>query len=405
MIGELYFVPNAGTPQQPVYRQPDPLARGLMATSRDGRLWGNLLAPAAADWNRDGRLDLLLGEGTYSANAVHLLENQSATGTPQFAADKRWFLAYGDGREHLIPTVADLNGDGHPDLIVSDRSGQVGVYFSPAAPWKPGGEVPFASYLTFGSSPKPGGQVAPCAADFNGDGLIDLLLGRDNGRVSVALNRGTATEPKFDAPVDLTGEDVFGKNVRPAAGWDVDDGRQDGNAFITVSVVTAQEDPKAEPPEGAACLKIFYSNLAQQVFPFPAAGIPGTRRTVEMFREVTVNANSRYEFSFKTKGAGTGDCSYTIAWKVDHSKAPMKMERGERGSVTKTFDNVRDEQFDRNKFSPGGSWTTVSKTFSTKLNKPGMDTVKTFNLRVLLLVNLRQDGALYLDDFQLTEKK
>ena len=52
-----------------------------------------------------------------------------------------------------------------------------------------------------------------------------------------------------------------------------------------------------------------------------------------------------------------------------------------------------------------GGWGTVGKTFSTKLNKPGMEQVKTFNLRVLLLVNIRQDGAVYLDDFQLVEKK
>lgn len=405
-LGELLFIPNQGTNLAPVYRNPEPTSRALVPTSKDGRLWGNLLAPAAVDWNRDGRLDVLLGEGTYSANVIRLLENNSSSGTPQFPEERKYYLAYGDGREHLIPTVADINGDGRPDILASDRTGQVGVYLQTGANWKPGDEIAFTSYLSFGASTKPGGQIYPCAADWNGDGLIDVILGRDNGRISVCLNKGTAQEPKFDAPFDVPGVDLFGKDMRPPAGWEVDDARQDGNAFAFVGVITKEEDPKAEPPEGNACLKIAYSVPPSQIFSVPNTGIPGAYRRIEIFREVTVLAGTKYDFSFKARGSGLLDAGYNIAWRVDAAKAPVKIERGERGSVNKIFDGGGKEDFyDRNKFSASANWSTVSKSISTRLQKPGMENVKQFNMRLLVQVILRQDGVLYLDDFQLVEKK
>ncbi|MBS0657099.1 MAG: VCBS repeat-containing protein [Verrucomicrobia bacterium] len=403
-LGELFFLPNQGTAQAPVYRNPDPTSRALLPTTKDGRLWANLLSPAAVDWNRDGRLDVLLGEGSYSANVIRLLENTSSSGTPQFPEDRKFFLAYGDGREHLIPTVADLNGDGRPDILASDRTGQVGVYLNTSPNWKPGDEIPFTSYLSFGGSTKPGGQIYPCAADWNGDGLIDVILGRDNGRISVCLNKGTAQEPKFDAPFDVPGTDLFGKDTRPPAGWEMDDARQDGNAFAFVGVVTKEEDPKAEPPEGNACLKFAYTIPPSQIFQVPNGGIPGAFRRIEIHRLVTVTAGTKYELTFKAKGSGLVDAGYNYGWRVDSGKAPLKIERGERGSVTKV-EGAKEDFYETNKFSAGEKWSTVTKSINTRLQKPGMENVKQFNMRLIVQAVLRQDGVLYLDDFQLVEKK
>ena len=169
--GEVFFLPNSGNARQPQYRWPGDLEKLRVQTNDQGRNWANLLSPVAYDWNGNGRLDLLTGEGTYSANTIHLLENVGSSDTPKFssAPGKHTHLAYGDGREQLIPTVADYNGDGKPDLLVADRTGEVGVYLNTD---KPGDELKRAATITFGSTTKLPGLCSLFAADYNGDGTF-----------------------------------------------------------------------------------------------------------------------------------------------------------------------------------------------------------------------------------------
>ena len=54
---------------------------------------------------------------------------------PRFSVQGRSYIAYGRGREHLIPTVADYNGDGYLDILAGDREGSIGVYLNPGASW------------------------------------------------------------------------------------------------------------------------------------------------------------------------------------------------------------------------------------------------------------------------------
>ena len=51
-----------------------------------------------------------------------------------------------------------------------------------------------------------GGISTVSTGDLNGDGLFDLVVGKTNGRIAVALNTGTKTEPKFGAPAELKGD-------------------------------------------------------------------------------------------------------------------------------------------------------------------------------------------------------
>ena len=83
-LGEVLFVPNGGSAQVPDFKQPPDVSRAVIPTMKDPKKrWGNVFAPCTWDWNADGKEDLLLGEGSYSANNVHLLVNQgSVPGLP-----------------------------------------------------------------------------------------------------------------------------------------------------------------------------------------------------------------------------------------------------------------------------------------------------------------------------------
>ena len=112
---------------------------------------------------------------------------RSATGpTPSFAAPK----TYATGQDPDSPAIADLNGDGRPDLAVVNSSDSVSVLLNR-------GDGSFRPKRSHASG---AGAWRLQAADLNGDGRQDLVTAnRSPGKVSVLLNRGDGSfEAKHD---------------------------------------------------------------------------------------------------------------------------------------------------------------------------------------------------------------
>ena len=163
-------------------------------------------ALAAADFNRDGKLDLLT-TNTYDASV--LLGN--GDGTFQSAR------TYG-GQGTLgvdLATVGDFNGDGKPDLAIAYDSGTNSL-----AILLGNGDGTFQSPVFVSSSPGGSnlGWLGLRTADFNQDGIADLALMGLSG-VRVFLGNGDGT---FQAPLSL-GPVTFSPRV-----WDVADFNNDG---------------------------------------------------------------------------------------------------------------------------------------------------------------------------------
>jgi hypothetical protein len=180
----------------------------------------NSLSVVVADLNGDGRPDLIVanngGPGT-----VSVLLNTTAPGatTASFAAQQ----TFATGNHPLSVVVADLNGDGRPDLIVANyeedpyTDGTVSVLLNTTAPGAT--TASFAAQQTFATG---SGPFSVAAADVNGDGRPDLILANfDSDTVSVLLNTTApgATTPSFAAqqtfatgngPVSVTAADVNG---------------------------------------------------------------------------------------------------------------------------------------------------------------------------------------------------
>src|SRR5271156_3548550 len=117
------------------------------------------------------------------------------TFTPSFATQQSFF-ATGEGAAPISVTAADVNGDGRPDLIMANfNHNTVSVLLNTTAP---GATTPsFGSPQAFATGNAP---ISVAAADLNGDGLPDLIVtnSKDN-TVSVLLNPPApgATPPSF----------------------------------------------------------------------------------------------------------------------------------------------------------------------------------------------------------------
>ncbi|MBN8709823.1 MAG: hypothetical protein BGO12_11330 [Verrucomicrobia bacterium 61-8] len=437
--GEVLFLKNDGSGAKPDFRQPADISKIVVPTAKGSNTkWGNVFSPAVWDWNRDGKEDLLLGEGSYSANNIHLLINSGSPARPVFEESNRTVIAFGDGREQLSPTVVDYNGDGQPDLLVTERTGKIALHLNDGKPWKPGVELPFTSFLSAGSaSGTPislGGISTITTGDLNGDGLFDIIVGKTNGRVAVIYNTGTKTEPKWGQPVELKG-DVGTKPFKLPSGWDVSYGLERGNFYGYMNVVAAADDPEANPPEGKSCLRVGYVPSPNKVMAIPSAGQytgpldpkvehkkadpAGQDRAVEVMRTMPANTyllrlyglpvkvDKSYTISFKVKGSGLSAGQVMAAWNMSRKLSDdRKVETGKRDSVQIIRNVIEESGSMEAPFSAGPAWAEVSKDFKLsvkdrKLNDP---TSTASGVVEVMFTLAPGSGKVYFDDFKLVEK-
>jgi hypothetical protein len=176
--GEIYFF----------RRQRDgKFAAGEILKDKDGKTIsvGAGSSVFAVDWNHDGAIDLIIGN---VLGEVYLIPNEGKDKKLSFGAPRR---LEADGKPIKVngdaaPVVADWDGDGKNDLIVGAEDGSVVWYRNVGSPKEPKLEAarPLVdkSPIGWGGDERlqPGQwglRVKPCVVDWNGDSRLDLLLG------------------------------------------------------------------------------------------------------------------------------------------------------------------------------------------------------------------------------------
>ncbi len=161
---------------------------------------GQYAAAALADLDGDGDSDLMLGQ---SGGVVYGYKNIGSAEAPLWESTFAWDVPDNIGG-YAIPALADLDGDGDFDLMIGESAGVSYGYENIGD-----SSAPVWSANSAWNTPYVGGQANPTLADLDGDGDFDLLIGISSGFVLAYENTGTTSSPVWTArPAWDTGIDV-----------------------------------------------------------------------------------------------------------------------------------------------------------------------------------------------------
>ncbi len=240
--GFTYFE-NIGTRTQPRYA---PGRRLKLPSGEPLTMELEMIVPVAFDWNKDGHSDLIVGD---EDGRVALLLNTgklAADRTPQFLAPRYFQQQAADLKCGALatPVGIDWDGDGDTDILCGNTAGYVEFFENLsgpgveqpkwAAPRRLEAEGKVIRFLAGpnGSIQGPAeakwGYTTLSTADWDGDGLPDLLVNSILGKVVWFKNTGTRTAPKLAAaqPVEV---EWAGAPPTLAWGWL----RPEGKALLT----------------------------------------------------------------------------------------------------------------------------------------------------------------------------
>lgn len=240
--GFTYFE-NTGARATPRY------AAGRRPATQDGQplvMDLQMITPTAIDWDRDGDFDLIVGD---EDGRVALIENTGklrADRTPQFHTPRYFQQEAGDLKCGALATPVgfDWDGDGDHDILSGNTAGYI-LFFenlSGAGVEKPrwaapqfveaDGRVIRIMAGTNGSIQGPceakWGYTALSVADWDGDGLPDIVVNSILGKVHWYRNVGTRVKPRLAEakPIEV---EWNGAQPAHAYGWL----RPDGKALLT----------------------------------------------------------------------------------------------------------------------------------------------------------------------------
>ncbi len=212
--GYVYLAKNIGTKRAAKYAKPVKLKAGGTIIDVYGRP-----CPNFADFDGDGDLDLLCGE---FKDTFTYFQNIGTRSKPKYAPGQK--LTHNNKTikmdlEMIVPVAIDWDKDGDIDLIVGDEDGRV-AFVEHLGKFDKG--IPrFAPPRYFqqqAADIKFGALATPVGFDWDGDGDDDILTGNTAGHIAFIENLGPSVQgaPKWAAPKLLSANN---KTIRIMAGY------------------------------------------------------------------------------------------------------------------------------------------------------------------------------------------
>lgn len=222
--GPLQYYVNTGTALSPVWTANTNLFGGVLDV-------GGASSPVFYDFDGDGDLDMISGS---QMGDIKYFENTGTIHSPAWMEDSSYFSSI-DHSIYSAVAIGDVNGDGLPDAIIGDLSGNLYFHRNTGMGFiEEAGVLPTISL---------GGWSVPRLWDRDGDGDLDLATGNEAGVMRYYQNQGTPTTPNFVETAGFFGGIDVGSNGVPSFGDIDDDGDWDfvaGNISGSVACYTWQ---------------------------------------------------------------------------------------------------------------------------------------------------------------------
>ncbi|MFV1950830.1 MAG: C25 family cysteine peptidase [Nitrospinota bacterium] len=189
---------------------------------------GSYGLPALADLDDDGDYDLLLGE---TDGICYGYRNTGTRSSPVWSAETSWNTPNVGGGGDAAPAFADLDNDGDLDLMIGEEDGNINAYENTGGPSGPVWTVKTAWEIGV-----IGSYSNPDFADLDCNGDYDLMIGLGDGTTKGYENTGDANSPIWSANTSWDIGDV-GSYATPALAdldgdgdYDILIGEQTGNS-------------------------------------------------------------------------------------------------------------------------------------------------------------------------------
>ncbi len=209
--GYVYWIRNQGTSGKPNYTRP----KKVIAGGKPVDVFG-MPSPNFADFDGDEDLDLLCGE---FVDGFTYFQNIGTRKEPKYQTGKKLLLGNQPLVMDLcmiVPVAIDWDKDGDVDLVVGQEDGRVALieHTGNTSDGMPIFKEPKffqqqAENVMFGA------LVTPESFDWDGDGDEDLICGNTAGYIGFIENLDGKNPPKWAAPVRLKAE---GNTIRIMAG-------------------------------------------------------------------------------------------------------------------------------------------------------------------------------------------
>jgi hypothetical protein len=228
-LDKFTYFQNVGTRTKPEYAA----GQRLVHDGRPIAMDLEMIVPTAIDWDQDGDVDLIVGD---EDGRVALVEHTGKVvdGQPQFLPPVYFQQQAAEVKFGALATPVgfDWDGDGDEDLICGNTAGYIGFIENLDGGNPPRWAAPRrleATGKTIRIEAGPNGSIqGPCeakwgyttvsVADWDGDGLPDIVANSIWGKVEWYRNVGTRKSPQLAAAAPIEVE-WAGAPPKPAWNW------------------------------------------------------------------------------------------------------------------------------------------------------------------------------------------